>query len=737
MRKTVGKIIAVVLIIAVSMETFMVDSGVVRAKTQDVFPDQDVFLTEDGWYYCYENYNVIVDLGGEEYKEYEGIKICGYDGEEKELKVPEKIDGKVVWAIDTNAFWQSDIQSISLPENLIDIGVMAFNDCKKLERVTIYECEEKLNYVDKGYVSASAFSGCESLEEITLPKQIQWIGMQAFEHCYNLKEIVIPEGVERIGQMAFQHCRSLESIQFPDSLETIEYIAFIGCKSLKSVELPKNLKTVGQSIMKDCTSLERIEIPGSLKVINECAFSGCTALKEVVILSGTQEITNLSFENCASLERIVIPPTVRRIDTTAFEGCGDVTIYTTYGTYAQNYAANNEVSYVPEEHVGDVYTAQEDWQYKIIEDGVELVYYAGTASQVSIPATLDGKPVTSIGDIAFFPWDSGENTTLKELIIPEGIKNIGESAFENCCGLEELILPFSLETIGDKAFYNCKNLESIAIQKNVTKIGKETFGNCEKLTIYGVDYTYPISYARKNNISYVASRNPDYDYDDDQEDDVTVTPAITGGAVSPAEPTDQVTGTPAAEPTGQVTGTPTATPTGQVTGAPTGTPTASLTEQVTPTVKPTGQVTGTPTAIPTGQVTGTPTATPTGQITKIPTRPTVKPTVKITATPTPVKVPKVQKVSGLKVSARKKALTVSWKKLSNITGYQLQVSTRKNFKGAKTITLSKSKVKYTAKKLKAKKKYYIRIRGYKTYKSTGGKNAKAYGSWKTVSKKTK
>lgn len=673
MRKTVGKIIAVVLIIAVSMETFMVDSGVVRAKTQDVFPDQEVFLTEDGWYYCYENYNVIVDLGGEEYKEYEGIKICGYDGEEKELKVPEKIDGKVVWAIDTNAFWQSDIQSISLPENLIDIGVMAFNDCKKLERVTIYECEEKLNYVDKGYVSASAFSGCESLEEITLPKQIQWIGMQAFEHCYNLKEIVIPEGVERIGQMAFQHCRSLESIQFPDSLETIEYIAFIGCRSLKSVELPKNLKTVGQSIMKNCTSLERIEIPGSLKVIDECAFSGCTALKEVVILSGTQEITNLSFENCTSLERIVIPPTVRKIDTTAFEGCGDVTIYTTYGTYAQNYAANNEVSYVPEEHVGDVYTAQEDWQYKIIEDGVELVYYAGTASQVSIPATLDGKQVTSIGDIAFFPWDSRENTTLKEFMIPEGIKNIGESGFENCCGLEELILPFSLETIGDKVFYNCKNLESIAIQKNVTKIGKETFGNCEKLTIYGVDYTYPISYARKNNISYVASRNPDYDYDDDQEDDVTVTPAITGGVVSPAEPTEWVT----------------------------------------------------------------PTATPTGQITKIPTRPTVKPTVKITATPTPVKVPKVQKVSGLKVSARKKALTVSWKKLSNITGYQLQVSTRKNFKGAKTITLSKSKVKYTAKKLKAKKKYYIRIRGYKTYKSTGGKKAKAYGSWKTVSKKTK
>lgn len=70
-------------------------------------------------------------------------------------------------------------------------------------------------------------------------------------------------------------------------------------------------------------------------------------------------------------------------------------------------------------------------------------------------------------------------------------------------------------------------------------------------------------------------------------------------------------------------------------------------------------------------------------------------------------------------------------------GYQIQVSTKKNFKGAKTITVSKSKKSYTKKGLKAKKKYYVRIRAYKTYKDANYKTKKAYGKWVTTNKKTK
>lgn len=102
-----------------------------------------------------------------------------------------------------------------------------------------------------------------------------------------------------------------------------------------------------------------------------------------------------------------------------------------------------------------------------------------------------------------------------------------------------------------------------------------------------------------------------------------------------------------------------------------------------------------------------------------------------------VKVPSVAKVKSLKAKAGSKKLTITWKKVSGAAGYQLQVSTKSSFKGAKTIQVSKSKKQYVAKKLKAKKKYYVRIRAYKTYKDAKGKTKKAYGTWVKVSKKTK
>lgn len=100
-------------------------------------------------------------------------------------------------------------------------------------------------------------------------------------------------------------------------------------------------------------------------------------------------------------------------------------------------------------------------------------------------------------------------------------------------------------------------------------------------------------------------------------------------------------------------------------------------------------------------------------------------------------IPAVEKIKKFKVTAKKKALVLSWEKATEANGYQIQVSTKKNFKGAKTISVKKSKTKYTAKKLKSKKTYYARIRAYQTYKDIDGKTQKVYGKWVTIKKKTK
>ena len=95
---------------------------------------------------------------------------------------------------------------------------------------------------------------------------------------------------------------------------------------------------------------------------------------------------------------------------------------------------------------------------------------------------------------------------------------------------------------------------------------------------------------------------------------------------------------------------------------------------------------------------------------------------------------KPKKVTNLKLKAGSKKLTVTWKKVSGVTGYQLQYCTKKDFSNAKKVTVKKAAtVKTTIKKLKAKKTYYVRIRAYKTVKGT-----KYYSSWSgAVKKKTK
>lgn len=90
--------------------------------------------------------------------------------------------------------------------------------------------------------------------------------------------------------------------------------------------------------------------------------------------------------------------------------------------------------------------------------------------------------------------------------------------------------------------------------------------------------------------------------------------------------------------------------------------------------------------------------------------------------------PKAPSIS--KVTAGRKKATVKWKKVSGATGYQIQYATNSKFtKNKKTITVNKNKTtSKTISKLKAKKKYYVRIRAYKTIK-VNGKNTKIYSSW--------
>ena len=107
-----------------------------------------------------------------------------------------------------------------------------------------------------------------------------------------------------------------------------------------------------------------------------------------------------------------------------------------------------------------------------------------------------------------------------------------------------------------------------------------------------------------------------------------------------------------------------------------------------------------------------------------PSTSTSAPAAQITAQPAAPKNNKKVKVASAK--AGKKSIKVTWKKVKGIKGYQIQYSTNKKFKkGNKTITVKSTKsTSATIKKLKSKKKYYVRMR---TYKIVNGK--KVYSAW--------
>ena len=155
-----------------------------------------------------------------------------------------------------------------------------------------------------------------------------------------------------------------------------------------------------------------------------------------------------------------------------------------------------------------------DYQYALLDDGtIEITKYNGSADHLAIPAKLDGKTVTAIGDRAFLFCSS-----LTSVSIPDSVEQIGANPFENCSALKTIsvspehpyfatidgvlfrkadklliaypagsksstyTIPQGIAAIGDSAFSSCKFLTSISIPDSVTSIGDSAFSSCDSLT---------------------------------------------------------------------------------------------------------------------------------------------------------------------------------------------------------------------------------------------------------------
>lgn len=108
-------------------------------------------------------------------------------------------------------------------------------------------------------IGREAFSHCEGLTSVTIPKGVTSIGRGAFGFCASLKSVEIPEGVTSIGERAFECCWSLKSVEIPEGVTNISHGAFALCTSLESVVVPMSVVEFGDNVFGLCSSLKSVK----------------------------------------------------------------------------------------------------------------------------------------------------------------------------------------------------------------------------------------------------------------------------------------------------------------------------------------------------------------------------------------------------------------------------------------------------------------------------------------------
>ncbi|MBO5702375.1 MAG: leucine-rich repeat protein [Clostridia bacterium] len=257
-------------------------------------------------------------------------------------------DGSVI-SIGNNAFSESNITSLRIPEGIKSIGEGAFWDCRSLVSISLPDSLESISsYVfadcpalksikigeNVKSIGIEVFRGCTSLEEITLPKEVEYFGWGMFDGCKSLKEIVLPKGIDATG-ISFTSCESLVRVVLPEGIGSISNYAFYGCTALVTVEIPESVTQIHGSAFRGCTSLRYLVLPDGVNMIGENAFYNCTSLESINIPEGVTVIERQAFYNCASLKELRIPAGVTSIGYMALKGCESLTSLTFGGTVAE------------------------------------------------------------------------------------------------------------------------------------------------------------------------------------------------------------------------------------------------------------------------------------------------------------------------------------------------------------------------------------------------------------------
>lgn len=421
--------------------------------------------------------------------------------------------------IEKNAFLIcADLESVSIPASVTEIIDNPFMNCMSLKSITLdsnnlvyhmaNDCliETATKILKAGLstgvipldgsvtvIGNGAFSAQTELENVVLPDCITKIGDYAFCYCFGLSSINIPEGVEYIGNAAFYGCEGITEFKLPASLRTIGDSAF-GTTGIKSITIPAGVTLIMGNPFEESLGLESITVEaGNTAYHSEGNCLIETAAKTLIggcknsILPTNGSVTVIgdrAFFGQTSLVSFTIPNCITKIGEWAFGNCNNLQLFTFVGSEtewknvqkADSWKRNSAFTEVTFDLSGAAPSEGLEFDYNSDETGY-VVTGIGTCSdtEVIIPATHNGLPVTEIGNDAF------SMAEITSVYIPASVKKIAESAFEYCYNLQTVNVAQGLEYIDRYAFVDCISLKSINFPEGLTNIAICAFYGCNNL----------------------------------------------------------------------------------------------------------------------------------------------------------------------------------------------------------------------------------------------------------------
>lgn len=298
-------------------------------------------------------------LCGNTYKEYaQGHYVFNTDGEFTEITLPENLGGKKVVSvasyafsnkglngsgydmerksginklyipyslkIEDYAFYQGDLETVILSDDIVDIGNYAFLG----NHITNMNIPSKLVNIPAGLFSTN------SLTSIKIPNNIISIGANAFQnnqietvifdnklesielyafYSNKIKDLSFPASLRTIGNSAFES-NQIETIKMSNGITTIGYESF-GKNNIKALVLPDSINEIGASAFRE-NKITSLKLPKNIKTIPDSSFA-YNFISEVELPEGLEVIQSYAFSSC-KLQEITIPSSVKEIYDRAF-----------------------------------------------------------------------------------------------------------------------------------------------------------------------------------------------------------------------------------------------------------------------------------------------------------------------------------------------------------------------------------------------------------------------------------